>query len=96
VEFSYNNGYQESLKMSHFEAFYRRQCNITISWNNPVDRVTIEPDMLKEMEHQVIQIRQNLKIAHDRQKSYADLKRTPREFKAGFVCISELDPGEAP
>jgi hypothetical protein len=83
VEFSYNNGYQESLKMSPFEALYGRQCNIPISWNNPVDRVTIGPDMLKEMEQQVIQIRQNLKIAQDRQKSYADRKRTPREFKAG-------------
>jgi hypothetical protein len=37
--------------------------------------------MLKEMEQQVIQIKQNLKIAQDRQKSYADRKRTPREFK---------------
>jgi hypothetical protein len=58
VEFAYSNGYQESLKMSHFESLYGRQCNNPISWNNPVDRVTIRPDMLKEMEHQVIQIRQ--------------------------------------
>jgi hypothetical protein len=35
------------------------------------------------MEQQVIQIRQNLKIAQDRQKSYADMKRTPRELKLG-------------
>jgi hypothetical protein len=54
VEFAYNNGYQESLKMSPFEAIYGRQCNIPISWNNPVDRVTIGTDMLKEMEQQVI------------------------------------------
>jgi hypothetical protein len=82
VEFSYNNGYQESLKMSPFEAFYGRQCNIPISWNNPVDKVIIGPCMLKEMEQQVIQIRQNMKIAQDRQKSYADMKMTPIEFKA--------------
>jgi hypothetical protein len=69
--------------MSPFETLYGRQCNIPISWNNPIDRVTIKPDMLKEIEQQVIQIRQNLKIAQDRQKSYANLKRTPREFKAG-------------
>ena len=37
--------------------------------------------MLKEMEQQVTQIKQNLKAAQSRQKSYADLKRTPREFK---------------
>jgi hypothetical protein len=83
VEFSYNNGYQKSLKMSPFEALYGRQCNIPISWDNPVDIITLGPDMLKEMEQQVIQIKQNLKIAQDRQKSYADRNRTPREFKVG-------------
>jgi hypothetical protein len=37
--------------------------------------------MLKEMEQQVTQIKQNLKAAQSRQKRYADQKRTPREFK---------------
>ena len=77
VEFAYNNGYRESLKMSPFEALYGRQCKIPINWNNLVDRITIGPDMLKEMEQQVIQIKQNLKVAQDRQKSYVDRKRTP-------------------
>jgi hypothetical protein len=47
VEFAYNNGNQESLKMSPCEALYGRECNIPISWNNPVDRITLRPDMLK-------------------------------------------------
>jgi hypothetical protein len=47
VEFAYSNGYQESLKMSPFEALYGRQCKIPISWSNPVDRITIRPNMLK-------------------------------------------------
>jgi hypothetical protein len=68
--------------MSPFEALYVRQCNIPISWNNLVDRITIGPDMLKEMEQQVIQIRHNMKIDQDKHKSYADRKKTPREFKA--------------
>lgn len=69
--------------MSPFKALYGRKCNIPISWNNPMERITIRSDMLKEMEQQVIQIRQNMKAAQDRQKSYADRERTPREFKAG-------------
>jgi hypothetical protein len=32
VEFAYNNGYQESLKMSLFEALYGRQCKTPVSW----------------------------------------------------------------
>jgi hypothetical protein len=31
VEFAYNNGYQESLKMRPFEALYGRQCKIPIN-----------------------------------------------------------------
>ena len=34
-EFSYNNGYRESLKMSPFEALYGRQCRTPISWSSP-------------------------------------------------------------
>jgi hypothetical protein len=48
-----------------------------------VERITIKPDMLKEMEQQVIQIRKNLKISQDRHKSYDDRKRTLSEFNIG-------------
>jgi hypothetical protein len=57
-----------------------------------VDRITIGPDMMKEMEQQVIQIKKNLKISQDRQKSYADRKRTPREFKAGDHVYLRVRP----
>jgi hypothetical protein len=40
--------------MSPFEALYGRQCKISIRWSNPVDRITIEPDKLKEMEKIII------------------------------------------
>jgi hypothetical protein len=48
--------------------------------------------MLKEMEQQVVQIKQNMKIAHDRQKSYADIKRIPREFKKGDHVYLKVRP----
>jgi hypothetical protein len=81
IEFSYNNGYQESLNMSPFEDLYGIHGNIPISWDNPVDRITIKPDMLKEMEQQLIQIKKNMKIDQYRNKLYADKERTPRYFK---------------
>jgi hypothetical protein len=92
VEFAYNNGYQASLKMSPFEVLYGRQCNTPVSWSNPVNRISIGPDMLKEMEQQVTQIKQNLKVAQNRQKSYADQKRTPREFKMGDHVYLRIKP----
>ena len=83
VEFAYNNGYHASLKMSPFEALYGRKCNTPVSWDNPADRVVVGPELLKEMEDQMIKIKHNLKVAQDRQKSYADSNRTHREFKVG-------------
>ena len=37
VQFAYNNGYQESLKMSPFEALYGRKWKIPLSWGNHED-----------------------------------------------------------
>jgi hypothetical protein len=66
VEFAYNNGYHASLKMSSFEALYGRKCNTLVSWDNPADRALVGPELLKEMEDQMIKIKQNPKSAQDR------------------------------
>ena len=50
VEFAYNNGYQESLKMSQIEALYGHNCNTPINWSDPLNRVLIGPNTLAEME----------------------------------------------
>ena len=47
VEFAYNNHYQASTKLSHFEILYGRKCNTLITWSNPIDRLILGPDMLK-------------------------------------------------
>jgi hypothetical protein len=83
VEFAYNNGYQESLKMSPFEELYGRKCNTPVSWDNIADRAVVGPELLKEMEEKMLKIKQNLKVAQDRKKRYADKNRTHREFKVG-------------
>jgi hypothetical protein len=50
VEFSYNNGYHASLKISPFEALYDRKCNTPVSWENLAYRVVHGHEMIKEME----------------------------------------------
>jgi hypothetical protein len=43
----------------------------------------VGPYLLREMEEQVVKIKQNLKASQDRQKSYVDKCKTHREFKVG-------------
>jgi hypothetical protein len=83
VEFTYKNGYQASLKMRPFEALYGRKCNTPVSWDNPADRAIVGLELLKEMEEKMLKIKQNLKVAQDRDKRYANKNRTHREFKVG-------------
>ena len=69
--------------MSPFEILYGKKCNTPISWNSPVDRLMLGPDLLKDVELTLKQVQQNLKASQDRKKMYACLKRTPREFQVG-------------
>ena len=48
-----------------------------------MNRVVLGLELLKEMEQEVVKIRQNLKAAQDRQKIYADKHRMNKEFSVG-------------
>ena len=61
VEFFYSNGDQASLWMSLYEALYGRRCRTPVTWDNPVNMVVLGLELLKEMEQELVKIRQNLK-----------------------------------
>jgi transposase InsO family protein len=63
VEFSYNNGYRDSLKMSPFEALYGRKCSTLVNWDNPADRVVLGLELLKYMEDHMVKIKKKLKVS---------------------------------
>ena len=63
LEFAYNNGQQASLGMSLYEALYGRRCRTPVTWDNPVNKIVLGPELLKEMEQEVVNIRRNLKAA---------------------------------
>ena len=52
------------------------KCNTPMSWSNPVDRLMLAPDLLKELQLTVKQVQSNLKTIQERQKSHEDLKKT--------------------
>lgn len=82
VEFTYNNGQQESMKMSPFEALYEKSCNAPINWTDLVNRVSIATNMLVEMEQEIHAIKRNFNATQDKKNSYVD-KHT--EFKDFYV-----------
>jgi hypothetical protein len=53
AEFSYNNIYQESIKMSPFEALYGRPCRTLLSWSESDKRVIFGLDIVTEAEEKV-------------------------------------------
>jgi hypothetical protein len=75
AEFSYNNCYQASLRMSPFQALYERNCQTPLHWDQPGKRQVFGPDILLEDEENIRIVRENLKIAQSRQRSYADTRR---------------------
>jgi hypothetical protein len=47
AEFSYNNRYQESLKMAPFEVLYRHRCRTPLDWIEPGEKVIFGPDLVE-------------------------------------------------
>jgi hypothetical protein len=91
-EFSYNNSYQESIKMAPFEALYGRRCRTPLNWSEPGERWYFRPDLVKETEAKVQRIRHHLKEAQARQKSYVDKRRRPLFFQVKDYVYLKVSP----
>jgi hypothetical protein len=40
--------------MIPFEEIYGRKCNTLVRWDNPTDREVVGPELLREMEEQMV------------------------------------------
>jgi hypothetical protein len=92
AEFSYNNSYQKSLKMSPFEVFYGRKCRTPLFWNEPRENQAFGREILREAEKQVHIVRENLQLAQSRQKSYVDHRRRKLSFRVGDFVYLKVSP----
>ena len=63
-----------------------------MTWDDPVNRIVLGLELIKEMEEEVANIRKNLKESQDRQKSYADKNRVCREFSVGDHVYLRVGP----
>ncbi|GJS04191.1 putative reverse transcriptase domain-containing protein [Tanacetum coccineum] len=92
VEFSYNNSYHASIKAAPFEALYGRKCRSPVCWAEVGEVQLTGPEIVQETTEKIIQVKQRMQAARDRQKSYADLKRKPMEFQVGDKVMLKVSP----
>jgi hypothetical protein len=81
AEFSYNNIYQESLKITPFEALCGWQCHTSLNWIEAEEKAIFDPDIVDEAEATVHHIQGNLKAAKSCQESYANKRCRSLQFE---------------
>ncbi|GJU33514.1 putative reverse transcriptase domain-containing protein [Tanacetum coccineum] len=92
VEFSYNNSYHASIKAAPFEALYGQKCRSSICWDDVGEVQLTGLEIVQETTEKIIQIKQRIQAAHDRQNSYVDLKHKPMEFQVGDRVMLKVSP----
>nr|GFC57776.1 putative reverse transcriptase domain-containing protein [Tanacetum cinerariifolium] len=92
VEFSYDNSYHASIKATPFEALYGRKGRSLVRWTEVGEAQILGPELTQETTEKIVQIKQRIKVARNRQKSYADLKRKPMEFQVGDKVMLKVSP----
>ena len=72
VKFVYNNSYQASTGMTPYEALYGRKCRTPICWGEVGEQKLSNVELIEVSIKKIQVIRERLKVAQDRQKSYAN------------------------
>ncbi|GKC46624.1 hypothetical protein Tco_1064346 [Tanacetum coccineum] len=68
-----NPSYHASIKAAPFEVLYGRKCRSPVCWAEVGDVQLTGPEIIHETTEKIVQIRQRLQAAKDRQRSYTNL-----------------------
>lgn len=78
--------------MVSYEALYGRACRTLVYWNEKGEQCLTGSELVKITTNTVKVIRNRLKTAQSRQKSYADKHRRPLEFEVGDQVFLKVSP----
>ncbi|GJT54234.1 putative reverse transcriptase domain-containing protein [Tanacetum coccineum] len=92
TKFSYNNSYHSSIRCALFESLYGRKCRSPVLWAEIRESSLIGLELVQETTDKVVLIKEKLKAARDRQKSYVDNRRKPLEFEVGDRVMLKVSP----
>ncbi|GJY24089.1 putative reverse transcriptase domain-containing protein [Tanacetum coccineum] len=83
---------EDMLRASPFEALYGRKCRLPVCWAKVEDVQLTGPEIIHETIEKIVQIRQRLQAARDRQRSYANIRRKPLEFQVVDHVMLKVSP----
>nr|GEY21515.1 putative reverse transcriptase domain-containing protein [Tanacetum cinerariifolium] len=71
----------ENIKNEDVGALYGQKCRSPVCWTEVGEAQILGPELIQETTEKIVQIKQRMQAACDRQKSYADLKCKAIEFQ---------------
>jgi hypothetical protein len=72
---------------------YGRKCRTPLYWDHVGERQVFSPDIIEDAEQLVQQVRENLRVAQTRQKSYVDVCRRDLTFAVDdhvYLKVSQM------
>nr|GEY40965.1 putative reverse transcriptase domain-containing protein [Tanacetum cinerariifolium] len=81
-----------SIKAAPFKALYGRKCISPVCWAEVGYVQFTGQEIIHETTKKIVQVRQHLQAARDRQRSYANVRRKPLEFQVGDRVMLKVSP----
>ena len=92
IKFTYNNSFHSSIDMTLYDALYERICRTPLCWFGIGENLVLGPDMIQQTTEKIKMIRDQSRATQSRQKSYADKRRQPLEFREGDNVFLKVTP----
>jgi hypothetical protein len=88
----HTQNYHITIVIKLVSRWLRRQYRTPLFWSQTRESQVFGPEVLKDAEKQVQMVRESLKVAQSRQKSYADKRRRDLSFEIGDFVYLKVSP----
>ncbi|KAA0040843.1 Ty3/gypsy retrotransposon protein [Cucumis melo var. makuwa] len=85
-----NRGVERALGMTPFQVVYGRKPPPLLSYGAQVTSNVTLDEQLKERDEMILSLRENLRLAQDQMKKYADKKRRDVEYSVGDLVFLKI------
>ncbi|KAK6163815.1 hypothetical protein DH2020_000679 [Rehmannia glutinosa] len=92
VEFAYNNSYQATIEMAPYEALYGQKCRSPLYWSEVGEKKILGLELVQQTVEKIEKVRDRMKVAQSRHKSYADRWRKDLQLDVGEKVFMKVAP----